>query len=83
MESIEGNYMTLGQALSEDAAAGTVEEAAVKKVLVAIDHSEGSFLALRWALDHLFAVENHDFGSLILLHVQLPFKHKAHHAEPG
>ncbi|KAF3785509.1 Universal stress A-like protein [Nymphaea thermarum] len=80
MASSEGNYVTLDQALSEEAAATEEAGAAVKKVLVAVDHSEGSFLALRWALDHLFADENQDFGSLILLHAQLPFKHKAHPA---
>ncbi|KAK1313726.1 hypothetical protein QJS10_CPA06g01964 [Acorus calamus] len=45
------------------------------KVVVALDQSEGSFDALRWALRHLFSDPSGKSvaGSILLVHVQEPF----------
>ncbi|KAI3916565.1 hypothetical protein MKW98_026307 [Papaver atlanticum] len=62
------------------------------KVLVAIDDSEGSFYALKWALDNLFTsgaaastepAQNQNFGMLYLLNVQQPFQHYIFPAGPA
>lgn len=62
------------------------------KVLVAIDDSEGSFYALKWALDNLFIFgaafstepdQNQNFGMLYLLNVQQPFQHYIFPAGPA
>ncbi|XP_026423815.1 uncharacterized protein LOC113320096 isoform X2 [Papaver somniferum] len=61
------------------------------KVLIAIDDSEGSFYALKWALDNLFTYDaasstepdqNQNFGMLYLLNVQQPFQHYIFPAGP-
>ncbi|XP_030484305.1 universal stress protein A-like protein isoform X1 [Cannabis sativa] len=66
------------------------------KVMVAMDDSECSFNALKWALDHLF-VTPPEMGTtvlaeepnpvepdmLVLVHVQQPFQHYGFPAGPG
>ncbi|MCL7040018.1 hypothetical protein MKW94_002988, partial [Papaver nudicaule] len=62
------------------------------KVLVAIDDSEGSFYALKWALDNLFTSgaasstepdQIQNLGILYLLNVQQPFQHYVFPAGPA
>ncbi|KAG6743926.1 hypothetical protein POTOM_052630 [Populus tomentosa] len=60
------------------------------RIMVAIDESDGSFYALKWALDHLFDgitptnVPSQEESSLItLVHVQQPFQHHIIPAGPG
>ncbi|KAI3989921.1 hypothetical protein MKX01_040891 [Papaver californicum] len=62
------------------------------KVLVAIDDSEGSFYALKWALDNLFTSdvassaapdETQNIGMLYLVNVQQPFQHYIFPAGPA
>ncbi|XP_010263143.1 PREDICTED: universal stress protein A-like protein isoform X1 [Nelumbo nucifera] len=51
------------------------------KVIVAIDESEGSFYALRWAIDNIFTYavaapdQSLELSKIYLLHVQQPFQH--------
>lgn len=72
------------------AAAGTTtveEEMRKMKVMVAVDESEGSFYALRWALDHLFRGHtfeaNDRLGRVTVVHVQQPFQQYVFPAGPG
>ncbi|XP_061954198.1 universal stress protein A-like protein isoform X1 [Populus nigra] len=60
------------------------------RIMVAIDESDGSFYALKWALDHLVDgitptnVPSQEESSLItLVHVQQPFQHYVIPAGPG
>ncbi|KAF9602230.1 hypothetical protein IFM89_025940 [Coptis chinensis] len=59
-----------------------LEEKKKKRVMVALDEHEGSFYALKWALNNLFttcdhglSVDQQDVGIMIIVHVQLPFQH--------
>ncbi|OIV90438.1 hypothetical protein TanjilG_01916 [Lupinus angustifolius] len=57
--------------------AGALERRMNMKVMVAIDESEGSFYALKWALDKLFSNKvtgSENEGKVFLVHVQ----HKVH-----
>lgn len=52
------------------------------KVMVAIDDSDGSFYALKWAVDHLIVaigvapeMSLEEVGMVVLVHVQQPFQH--------
>ncbi|GAV86123.1 Usp domain-containing protein, partial [Cephalotus follicularis] len=60
-----------------------------KKVMVAIDESDGSFYALKWAIDHLGCIlrdsneASPEAGILYLIHVQQPFHQFAFVAGPG
>ncbi|KAK9156958.1 hypothetical protein Scep_003532 [Stephania cephalantha] len=67
-----------------------------KKVVVAIDESEGSFHALRWALDYLFSAadaaaapplsppsEKPVLGLILILHVRRPLQKFIVPAAPG
>lgn len=60
------------------------------KVMVAIDESDVSFYALKWAVDHLFVsigvapeTSLEEVGMLVVVHVQQPFHHFAFPAGPG
>ncbi|GMY14365.1 universal stress protein YxiE isoform X2 [Fagus crenata] len=60
------------------------------KVMVAIDESDVSFYALKWAVDHLFVSTGvapetslEEVGMLVVVHVQQPFHHFAFPAGPG
>ncbi|KAK4581871.1 hypothetical protein RGQ29_025151 [Quercus rubra] len=60
------------------------------KVMVAIDDSDGSFYALKWAVDHLFVAIGvapetslEELGMVVLVHVQQPFQHFPVPAGPG
>lgn len=60
------------------------------KVMVAIDDSDGSFYALKWAVDHLFVAIGvapetslEEVGMVVLVHVQQPFQHFTVSAGPG
>lgn len=55
------------------------------KVMVAIDESDGSFYALKWALDHLFGPETNpeELGTVVMVHVQQPFQLHVFPAGPG
>lgn len=60
------------------------------KVMVAIDDSDGSFYALKWAVDHLFVATGvapetslEEVGMVVLVHVQQPFQHLTVSAGPG
>ncbi|KAJ6809305.1 universal stress protein A-like protein [Iris pallida] len=73
-------------------ATGEAEEKKKMKVLVAVDESEGSFYALRWALDHLCGADevvgaepttDNSHVVLLLLHVEQPFQHYMFPAGPG
>ncbi|KAL4606771.1 uncharacterized protein LOC142611398 [Castanea sativa] len=80
--------------MEETASAGTVaqEQPAILinknekikklKVMVAIDDSDGSFYALKWAVDHLFVaigvapeMSLEEVGMVVLVHVQQPSQH--------
>ncbi|KAF9596205.1 hypothetical protein IFM89_007887 [Coptis chinensis] len=59
-----------------------LEEKKKKRVMVALDEREGSFYALKWALNNLFTTCDHglgvdqpDVGVIIIVHVQQPFQH--------
>ncbi|XP_022857782.1 universal stress protein A-like protein [Olea europaea var. sylvestris] len=57
--------------------AATAEEKSKTKVLVAMDESDGSFYALKWALDHFFwypIQPDQEPGMIILVHVQPIFQ---------
>ena len=89
-------------AMEETTSAGTVvqEQQAILinknekikklKVMVAIDDSDGSFYALKWAVDHLFVAIGvapetslEEVGMVVLVHVQQPFQHFPVPAGPG
>ncbi|XP_062166688.1 uncharacterized protein LOC133873003 isoform X1 [Alnus glutinosa] len=61
------------------------------RVMVAIDESDGSFYALKWALDHLFgsigvAPETNrpeEVGTVVMVYVQQPFQQYVFPAGPG
>jgi hypothetical protein len=60
------------------------------KVMVAIDESDGSFYALKWALDHLFGsmgvapeTNPEEVGTVVMVHVQQPFQQYVFPAGPG
>lgn len=60
------------------------------KVMVAIDESDGSFYALKWALDHLFGsmgvapeTNPEEVGTVVIVHVQQPFQQYVFPAGPG
>ncbi|XP_030925438.1 uncharacterized protein LOC115952404 [Quercus lobata] len=61
------------------------------KVMVAIDDSDGSFYALKWAVDHLFVAIGtvapetslEEVGMVVLVHVKQPFQHFTVPAGPG
>ncbi|KAJ4832038.1 hypothetical protein Tsubulata_017765 [Turnera subulata] len=63
----------------------------MKKVMVAIDESEGSFCALQWALDNLVNAAavtpsnepSQESGMFVLVHVQPPFQYHVYPAGPG
>ncbi|XP_059427975.1 uncharacterized protein LOC132161798 [Corylus avellana] len=82
------------------AAATTAEQALMEKseeknkkkmkVMVAIDESDGSFYALKWALDHLFGsmgiapeTNPEEVGTVVMVHVQQPFQQYVFPAGPG
>lgn len=84
--------MVMRQPVSEMGSAGTLtvtdqEEMRKMEVMVALDESDGSFYALRWALDHLFrgrTLEGNDrLGRVTVVHVQEPFQHYVFPAGPG
>lgn len=61
-----------------------------KRVMVAIDDSDESFYALRWALDHLIGLSGGNVGSteevpdsVTLVHVYSPFQQYAYPAAAG
>ena len=89
-------------AMEETTSAGTVvqEQQAILinknekikklKVMVAIDDSDGSFYALKWAVDHLFVAIGvapetslEEVGMVVLVHVKQPFQHFTVPAGPG
>ena len=82
-------------AMEETTSAGTVvqEQQGIKKlkVMVAIDDSDGSFYALKWAVDHLFVAIGtvapetslEEVGMVVLVHVKQPFQHFTVPAGPG
>ncbi|XP_062112303.1 universal stress protein PHOS34 isoform X2 [Humulus lupulus] len=64
------------------------------KVMVAMDDSECSFYALKWALDHVFVTpemgtvlaeepSSDEADMVVLVHVQQPFQHYAFPAGPA
>ncbi|KAL5808534.1 hypothetical protein ACOSQ3_029225 [Xanthoceras sorbifolium] len=59
------------------------------KVMVAIDDSDESFMALKWALDNLYSIGgvvaewNQEGGMLMMVHVQEPFHQYFLPAGPG
>ncbi|CAL0299474.1 unnamed protein product [Lupinus luteus] len=58
--------------------AGALERRMNMKVMVAIDESEGSFYALKWALDNLFTnkgIGSENEGKVFLVHVQQKINH--------
>lgn len=66
--------------------AATAEEKSKTKVLVAMDESDGSFYALKWALDHFFwypIQPDQEPGMIILVHVQPIFQPFIYPAGPG
>ncbi|XP_056171287.1 universal stress protein A-like protein [Syzygium oleosum] len=91
---------TAGGAAEESTVVGMVMQKPVhaaerksskRKVMVAVDESEGSFYALRWTLDHLVrrsspapaADEEEEVEMITLVHVQQPFQHYPIPAGPG
>ncbi|XP_022883005.1 universal stress protein A-like protein [Olea europaea var. sylvestris] len=61
------------------------EEKKKMKVLVAIDESDGSFCALKWALDHLFCYPiqpDQEPNTITLVHVQPLFQSFLYPAGP-
>jgi len=70
---------------------GGVDERRMKmKVMVAIDESDGSFYALKWALDNLFNVmttmegtSSENEGMVFLVHVEPIFHNYVHPIGPG
>lgn len=63
----------------------------IRKVMVGVDDSDGSFHALKWTLDHFFFnlpaddKEEHEssYSMIILVNVQQPFQPFIHPAGPG
>lgn len=55
------------------------------RVMVAIDESEVSLYALRWALDHVFGLKQEQGGMITLVHVQEPYhyEHVIYHGRGG
>ncbi|KAL5545629.1 hypothetical protein UlMin_005316 [Ulmus minor] len=73
--------------ITEGGAAAAVRKS--KKVMVAIDESEASSYALKWALDFLFVEKLAGVGAaaeedmVVLVHVQQPFQHYIYPPGPG
>ncbi|KAK2980952.1 hypothetical protein RJ640_025101 [Escallonia rubra] len=75
-----------------ETSAGSAESKAERKqmkVLVAIDESEASFYALKWALDNLFrhctgtTFQQADSDMITVVHVIQPFQNYLVSAGPG
>ncbi|XP_077226134.1 uncharacterized protein LOC143859297 [Tasmannia lanceolata] len=93
MEKKKSEEASSGERKEERSEEGRSGEKRNKRIMVAIDESEGSFYALRWALDNLFCygyktkeeeeeqvcVEK----TLTILHVQQPFQHYMFPAGPA
>jgi len=69
---------------------GAEERRMKMKVMVAIDESDGSFYALKWALDNLFNVmttmegtSSENEGLVFLVHVEPIFHNYVHPIGPG
>lgn len=88
MEVAEGAGLAMQRAQEEE------EEMMRKnkmKVMVALDDSEESFYALKWALDNLYGItgavtpgtSDHGAGMVTLVHVQQPFQQVVFPAGPG
>lgn len=71
----------------EEQNAAAAEERGMKKVLVPVDESDGSFYALRWAVEHLFdnyaAAPEQEQAAVTLVNVQPVFHPFIYPAGPG
>nr|GFA04479.1 hypothetical protein [Tanacetum cinerariifolium] len=86
MEATNGNLESTMQAVDREMKTGndgkeTAEEKNTMKIWIAVDESDGSFYALKWALEHLFmqhdAITTKDKEQpfmVTVVHVQPPFK---------
>lgn len=82
METTNGSVETAGQVTERemnttDGAEGTTEEKNTMKIWIAVDESDGSFYALKWALEHLFLhhdnTDKESTFTVTVVHVQPPF----------
>ncbi|OVA00860.1 Universal stress protein A [Macleaya cordata] len=87
----EGSEGTMQEGQEQMMMPPVLAEKKQMKVLVAIDESEGSFYALKWALDNLFTSnaaasipdQTQNLGMVVVLHVQQPFQHYIFPAGPA
>jgi site-specific recombinase len=91
METESANAGAEGTTSTEQALMEKSEKKKIMRVMVAIDESDGSFYALKWALDHLFgsigvAPETNrleEAGTVVMVYVQQPFQQYVFPAGPG
>lgn len=85
METTNGDVNTMVQAVEKDTntvdnGKETTEEKTTMKIWIAVDESDGSFYALKWALQHLFlqydatVTDKEPPFTVTVVHVQPPFQ---------